>query len=68
LLEAARAHDVSFRPGVRFSSQGGLGNAMRLCFAYYDQARLAEGVARLAQVMCVARSSGIALSITSPTE
>ncbi len=49
LMETAHAHGVSFRPGVRFSSQGGLRDAIRLCFAYYDEARLEQGVARLAQ-------------------
>jgi DNA-binding transcriptional MocR family regulator len=51
LSEAARAHGVGFRPGVRFSSRGGLRDAMRLCFAYYDEARLAEGVIRLAETI-----------------
>ena len=51
LMEAAQAHGVSFRPGVRFSSQGGLAAYVRLCFAYYDAARLAEGVIRLAEAM-----------------
>lgn len=49
LMETAQAHGVGFRPGVRFSSRGGLRDAIRLCFAYYDEARLAEGVIRLAQ-------------------
>jgi len=51
LMEAARAHGVSFRPGVRFSSRGGLRDAIRLCFAYYDEVRLAEGVIRLAETI-----------------
>jgi DNA-binding transcriptional MocR family regulator len=51
LMEAAQAHGVNFRPGVRFSSNGGLRDAMRLCFAYYDEGRLAEGVIRLAEAI-----------------
>jgi DNA-binding transcriptional MocR family regulator len=51
LLRAAQAHGVGFRPGIRFSSQGGLADHMRLCFAYCDKARLVEGVARLGAVL-----------------
>jgi DNA-binding transcriptional MocR family regulator len=51
LMEAAQAHGVSFRPGVRFSSRGGLRDAIRLCFAYYDEGRLAEGVIQLAEAI-----------------
>lgn len=51
LMPKALAHGVSFRPGVRFSSRGGLRDAVRLCFAYYDEERLREGAARLAQAL-----------------
>ncbi len=54
LLANAKSHGVSFRPGVRFSSKGGLRDFVRLCFAYYDQARLADGVARLADAIAEA--------------
>jgi 2-aminoadipate transaminase len=54
VLANAKAHGVSFRPGVRFSSSGGLRDFVRLCFAYYDEARLAEGAARLAEAMAEA--------------
>ncbi len=47
LFARAAAHKVSFRPGVRFSSQNGLRNYLRLSFAYYDESELAEGVRRL---------------------
>jgi DNA-binding transcriptional MocR family regulator len=47
LMASAQTHGVSFRPGVRFSSSNRLRDAMRLCFAYYDEERLTEGVARL---------------------
>jgi DNA-binding transcriptional MocR family regulator len=51
LLRAARAAGVGFRPGVRFSSRGGLRDYVRLCFAYYDEAQLTEGVNRLGQAI-----------------
>jgi DNA-binding transcriptional MocR family regulator len=50
-LVKAQAHGASFRPGVRFSSRHGLRDYVRLCFAYYDEAQLAAGVARLAQAL-----------------
>jgi DNA-binding transcriptional MocR family regulator len=50
-MEHAQAQGVSFRPGVRFSSQGGLRDWIRLCFAYYDETRLAEGAGHLAQAV-----------------
>lgn len=51
LLGTAQAHGIGFRPGVRFSSQGGLRDYLRLCFAYYDEERLAEGIVRLAEAI-----------------
>ncbi|MCS6843314.1 MAG: PLP-dependent aminotransferase family protein [Caldilineales bacterium] len=51
LMPKALAHGVSFRPGVRFSSRSGLRDAMRLCFAYYDEEGLREGVDRLARAL-----------------
>ncbi len=47
LFQRAATHKVSFRPGVRFSGRNGLQNYLRLSFAYYDEAELAEGVRRL---------------------
>ena len=47
LLSAARRHKVSFQPGVRFSSQGGLRDYIRLCFACYAENELEEGIRRL---------------------
>lgn len=46
-LQAALAHKVSFRPGVRFSGCGALRNYLRLSFAYYEPKQLQEGVRRL---------------------
>jgi len=51
LLTEARRRDVSFQPGPKFSSSGGLANYLRLSFAFYETEQLLEGVARLAQVM-----------------
>ena len=48
ILEKALRHDMGFQPGVRFSSMNGLGSFLRLCFAYYAEKDLVEGVARLA--------------------
>jgi 2-aminoadipate transaminase len=43
----ARLLKVDVRPGSLFSSEGGLQNFMRLCFAYYDEERIEQGVLRL---------------------
>jgi 2-aminoadipate transaminase len=49
LLVKARGHKVAFQPGVRFSSRGELKDALRLCFAFYDETLLQDGVLRLAK-------------------
>jgi 2-aminoadipate transaminase len=51
ILVRARQNEVSFQPGVKFSSAQGLQNYLRLSFAYYETAQLIEGVNRLAQVI-----------------
>lgn len=51
LLPKAQERKVSFIPGIRFSSCGGMGNCLRLSFSYYDPEELQEGVRRLAQVI-----------------
>jgi 2-aminoadipate transaminase len=51
LLKKATSNNVGFQPGVKFSSQGGLKNYLRLCFAFYDEERLREGVKRLVEVV-----------------
>jgi len=48
LLERARAHKVSFKPGIQFSSRDGLRHSMRICFAFYDEASIERGIERLA--------------------
>jgi 2-aminoadipate transaminase len=51
LLPRAKAHQVEFVPGARFSSRGGLSDFMRLSFAFYDTPDLIAGVERLAAVI-----------------
>lgn len=51
LLPAAQAADVGFLAGARCSSVGGLGNYLRLSFAHFGEAKIAEGVARLGRVL-----------------
>ncbi|RME57293.1 MAG: PLP-dependent aminotransferase family protein [Caldilineae bacterium] len=51
LLQAALAQEVGFLPGVRCSSIGDLRNAMRLCFAHYNEDAIREGVRRLGEVL-----------------
>jgi DNA-binding transcriptional MocR family regulator len=50
LLPRARAGGVTFVPGSRFSTRGGLGEYLRLSFSYYDEEHIAAGIARLAAV------------------
>lgn len=47
LRTRASAFNVDFRPGVLFSSNGGLKNFMRLCFVYYEAKQIEEGILRL---------------------
>ncbi len=42
---------VGFRPGIRFSSQGGMRDYIRLCYAFYDEEKIAEGIQRLKQCL-----------------
>ena len=51
LQEKAGAVKVGFRPGVRFSSQGGLSDYLRLCFAFYGPDEIEQGVMRLGQCL-----------------
>ncbi|MCB9434844.1 MAG: PLP-dependent aminotransferase family protein, partial [Ardenticatenaceae bacterium] len=50
LRELAKAHKVGFQPGYAFSSQDGLRDYVRLCFAFYDEARIVDGIERLTAV------------------
>lgn len=50
-LQQAEKHKVSFRPGVRFSSQGGMRDYARLSFSFYEVDQLAEGIRRFKQAL-----------------
>ena len=47
----AIAHGVDVRHGAQFSPTGALGNHLRLSYAFYDDADIAEGVARLGRAL-----------------
>jgi DNA-binding transcriptional MocR family regulator len=47
----ANAHGVDVRHGAQFSPTGALGNHLRLSYAFYDDADIAEGVARLGRAL-----------------
>jgi DNA-binding transcriptional MocR family regulator len=51
LLAEAKQNQVGFQPGIKFSSAKGLCNYLRLCFAFYGEADLLEGVERLSRVI-----------------
>ena len=51
VLERAARHNVGFQPGIRFSSAEGQNSFLRLCFAYYGDDDLEEGVARLSRAI-----------------
>lgn len=51
LLSVARQHGVAFQPGSKFSASGGCRTHARLCFAFYDEATIERGVARLAKAI-----------------
>jgi len=51
LRPPAQAAGVDFRPGARFSPRGHLQDCLRLCFAFYDEARLSEAARRLGAVI-----------------
>jgi len=57
LLDVAKKHGVNFQIGTKFSVRGELKNYLRLCFAYYDEADLTEGVRRLGESIEVVLSS-----------
>lgn len=51
LRKPARKHKVDFYPGSFFSSSSGFESHMRLCFAFYEEEQLIQGVRRLARVL-----------------
>jgi DNA-binding transcriptional MocR family regulator len=42
---------VDFRPGTLFSSRGGLGDFVRLCFIFHEPAEIEEGLRRLGKCL-----------------
>lgn len=51
LRAVAKQHGVDVRHGAQFSPTGALGNHLRLSYAFYDDADIAEGVARLGRAL-----------------
>ncbi len=53
LLHKSRKHQagLKFQPGANFSSEHGLHNYVRLCFAMHNEDELDEGVQRLAKLI-----------------
>jgi DNA-binding transcriptional MocR family regulator len=51
LRQLAKLHGVDVRHGAQFSPTGGLGNHIRLSYAFYDDDDIAEGVARLGRAI-----------------
>jgi DNA-binding transcriptional MocR family regulator len=51
LRAVAKQHDVDLRHGAQFSPTGGLGNHLRLSYAFYDDDDISEGVARLGRAL-----------------
>ncbi len=50
LLPSAQEQNVKYQPGVKFSSQKGLTNYLRLSFSYYDSLDLEKGARSLSEV------------------
>jgi len=51
LRDAAQEFNVGFRQGILFSSQGGMQDYIRLCYAFYDEEKIEEGIQRLRQCL-----------------
>ncbi|HEY5731812.1 MAG TPA: aminotransferase, partial [Anaerolineales bacterium] len=51
LRNTAKAFKVDIRQGTMFSSQSGLKNYMRLCFVYYKEDEIIEGILRLKECL-----------------
>ncbi len=56
LRKQAPAHQVDFRPGILFSSQGALRDYLRLSISYYEVEDLERGVRRLAECLQAEKS------------
>lgn len=51
LLSEAQEHGVAYQPGPNFSATGGCSQYARLCFTYYEEKRIEEGIARLGGII-----------------
>lgn len=51
LLGEAQEQGVAYQPGSNFSTSGGCAHYARLCFTYYGEEQIEEGVARLGRVI-----------------
>jgi DNA-binding transcriptional MocR family regulator len=51
LQQKALEYQVGFRPGIRFSSQAGMLDFIRLCYAFYDEEKIEEGIRRLRKIV-----------------
>jgi DNA-binding transcriptional MocR family regulator len=51
LREQAKSFKIDFRPGIKFSSRGGLRNYIRIGFAFYESEEIEEGVSRLKECL-----------------
>ena len=47
LRQRAKTFHIDFRQGTLFAPTGKVHNYIRLCFAYYDEAHITEGIQRL---------------------
>ena len=57
LRETAHHHGVDFRPGTLFSGSGSCHACLRLCFAFYDEPKIQEGVRRLGRALRAFRAT-----------
>jgi 2-aminoadipate transaminase len=51
LRDEARAFNVGFRQGALFSSRGDMPDYIRLCYAFYDEENIEDGIQRLRQCL-----------------
>lgn len=57
LRDEARESNVGFRQGDLFSSRNGMRDYMRLCFTFYDEENIEEGIRRLKHCLDTSSSS-----------
>jgi DNA-binding transcriptional MocR family regulator len=51
LQQRAMEFNVSFRPGIRFSSRKGMRDYIRLCYSFYNEEKIEAGLRRLRQCL-----------------